>query len=56
VVVGDLIGEGSAQEQLVVGKTPNPIAQIAPNGNPKSQEIPLLTTVFLQYRTGQVFR
>jgi class 3 adenylate cyclase/predicted ATPase len=28
VVVGDLIGEGSAQEQSVVGETPNPAARL----------------------------
>src|SRR5271169_5279725 len=28
VVVGDLIGEGSAQEQAVVGETPNPAARL----------------------------
>ena len=53
VVVGDLIGEGSVQEQSVVGETPNLAAglqaQAAPDavviaGQPRSSERLPLTT------------
>jgi class 3 adenylate cyclase/tetratricopeptide (TPR) repeat protein len=36
VVVGDLIGEGSAQEQAVVGETPNLAARLQPLASPAS--------------------
>ena len=32
VVVGDLIGEGAAQEQAVVGETPNLAARLQASG------------------------
>ena len=34
VVVGDLIGEGAAQEQAVVGETPNLAARLQPQAEP----------------------
>src|SRR5215471_18525213 len=43
VVVGDLIGEGSAQEQSVVGETPNLAARLQVLAEPGAVVIPAVT-------------
>ena len=52
VVVGDLIGEGSAQEQAVVGDTPNLAARLQDLAEPGTVVIPASTHRLL----GALFR
>jgi len=40
VVVGDLVGEGSAQEQAVVGETPNLAARLQALAEPGHGSLP----------------
>jgi class 3 adenylate cyclase/predicted ATPase len=59
VVVGDLIGEGSAQEQSVVGETPNLAARLQALAGPDQVVIPentrrLVGNLFEHERLGEV--
>jgi len=46
VVVGDLVGEGSAQEQAVVGETPNLAARLQAPRNPGGSSSPAPPAAF----------
>lgn len=47
VVVGDLVGQGSAQEQAVVGDTSNLAARLQASPSPAASSLPIRPVVFL---------
>jgi class 3 adenylate cyclase len=50
VVVGDLVGEGAAQEQAVVGETPNLAARLQALAEPGTVVVPASTRRLIGYR------
>jgi class 3 adenylate cyclase len=52
VVVGDLIGSGAAQEQTVVGETPNVAARLQGFAEPNTVVVAESTAISLMWKTS----